>query len=106
MVQKLGSTQPTGRRRWWPAASGAKSTGNRITPILAEASMSDANSHWRLAALVFVDLDQPRDLLDIGPGEAGGDDVLAALIIFHVTFQDAIQYLVGRQTVLISLVGP
>src|SRR6218665_605198 len=39
--------------------SGPEPAGDRVTPVLAEAAARDANSHRGLAALVFVELDEP-----------------------------------------------
>ena len=66
--------------------------------------MGHTNSHWRLTPLVLVDLDQTRNLLDIGAGEARCNDVLDALIVLHVARQNRIQHRVLRQAVLIGLI--
>ena len=67
--------------------------------------MRDADAHRRLAALVLVDLDEARDALHVGALEAGRDDLLDGLVLLHVARQDGVEHLVGRQAVLVGLVG-
>src|SRR3990167_7066179 len=85
--------------------SGSKAVGNRITPILAEAPMGHPNPDWRLAALVFIQLDQPRHLLHVRLGKTRRHNRGNALVVFHIAVDDGIQHLVGREAILVGLVG-
>jgi hypothetical protein len=74
-----------------------KFIGNRITPILAKTAMGHANSHWRLATFVFVESNQTGNLRSPHLARhACGDDFIGALVVFHRTRHDLIQYFVGR----------
>ena len=66
--------------------------------------MGDAYADGGLSAPVLVDLDQVGVPLDIGSRKARGDDFFDPLILLHVPRQNRIEYIVGRQTVLIGLV--
>src|ERR1035437_3957900 len=85
--------------------SGLEFVGYRITPILAKTSVGHTNTHRRLAPFVLVDLDEMRHPLHYRWIETCSDDVLNALIVFHVALQDDVQHFVGWQTVLILLIG-
>src|ERR1700744_2236748 len=77
-----------------------------VSPVATECAMRDPDADRRLPPLVFVDLDQPRDSLDVGSRKTGGDDFVDALVVFHVALQDAVEHFVWRQTVLVFLIRP
>ena len=66
--------------------------------------MGDAYADGRLPSLVFVDSNQTNHLVYIGLVKTCRFDLLLALVLFHVTLYDFIQYVVGRQAVLVGLV--
>ena len=57
------------------------------------------------AALVLIDADEAHDLLHRLGRIAGGDDLAGRFVVFHVAFHDAVQHIIGRQAVLVGLVG-
>src|SRR5262245_34550625 len=80
--------------------------GDGVAPVAAERAVGDANADRRLATLVFIHLDEARHALHVGACEPGGDDLLDALILFHVAREDRVKHLIRRQAVLVCLVGP
>src|SRR5574343_47167 len=84
--------------------SGSEAVGHRITPILAKTAVRHTNAHRGLAALVFIELDEARHLLDVGSLVTVGDQRGHALVVFHVALDDGVQHLVFGQAVLVLLV--
>src|SRR5712664_1252506 len=77
----------------------------RITPVLAKAARRDAHARRRLAALVFVQLDEPHHAAHGVQVVASGGDLLGRHVALHVAFHDGVEHLVGRKRVLVGLAG-
>src|SRR3989442_15760175 len=93
----------------WPSPSMAdklvaKLRGNRITPVAPETTVRDPDTDWRLATLVFVNLDQARHPFHICRPIPGRQNLGDALIFFHIHLHDRVQHLVGRQGILVGLI--
>src|SRR5438105_3019165 len=58
----------------------AKLRRDRIAPVLAEAARRDAYAHRGLAALVFVQLDEPHHQPHVLGRVTSGDDFFHALV--------------------------
>ena len=58
-----------------------------------------------LAALVLGEVDEPDHALDVGGGQAARDELLAPEVLLDVALEDRVEDLVGRQRVLVALVG-
>src|SRR3989338_385489 len=87
-------------------ASSVVLAGDRVSPVLAKASVGHADPHRRLATLVLVDADQPHHFVDIGFGKAIGHDAGRTLVVLHVALDDGVEHIVFGQAVLVLLVGP
>src|SRR6185503_5969315 len=75
-------------------------------PVLAEPARRDPYSHRSLAALVFTQAHEAHNALDVGALVAPGDDLPWALIALDVRRHDRVEHRIGRQAVLVGLVGP
>jgi hypothetical protein len=71
----------------------------------AEGEGGDLQAGGGLLALVFVEVDLADDVVDHGLVEALGDEVGAGQAFLDVTLEDGVERLVGRQAVLVGLVG-
>src|SRR2546427_12566807 len=58
----------------------------------------------RLAAFIFVQIDQAHDALHHRLVQPGGDDLSRGLTLHHVSIEDCIQHLVGRKRILVGLI--
>src|SRR5690349_7029249 len=79
---------------------------DRVAPVAPEGAVSDADADRRLAPLVLVDPDEPGHTFHVGTVETGGNDLLGALVLFHVAGEDRVEHVVGWQAVLVLLIGP
>ena len=70
-----------------------------------KALVDDPDPGRSLAALVLGPVDQPDDLLDVSSGRPCATR-LDALVALDVGLEDPVEHLVGRQGVLVELVGP
>ena len=67
--------------------------------------MANPDADRRLAALVFVELDQTRDAFNHSRIKAGRHQGLDTFVVLHVALQDRVQHLIRGQAVLVGLVG-
>ena len=86
-------------------ASAAEAVGDRIAAVAAEGAAGDLDAGRRLAALVFGQIEHAPDPAHRGLVIALGDDLLHRHLAFHQAFQDRIQLVIGRQGILVGLVG-
>jgi hypothetical protein len=63
------------------------------------------NANGRLTAFVFVDFDKLGDALHVRRCKSCCQNLLDALVVFHVAFKDGVQHFVRWQAVLVGLVG-
>src|SRR2546428_11900957 len=82
----------------------AVSVRDRHPPIFPERPVCDLHPRRRLATFVLATVHERDDLLDRAAIEAGSDQVGEALVLFHVSPNDGIEDLVGRQGILVRLV--
>src|SRR5512135_2419917 len=73
--------------------------GDRIAPILAESPRRDADADGRLAALVFVELDETDDAAHIGRGIALRNERGRGQVLLDVPLEDPVQDVVWRQRI-------
>src|SRR2546425_11947758 len=78
---------------------------DRHPPIFPERPVGDLHPRRRLTTFVLTPVHERDDLLDRAAIEAGGDQVGEALVLFHVSPNDAIEDFVRRKGVLVRLVG-
>src|SRR5690606_1806979 len=79
--------------------------GDRVAALAAEGAAADLGARRGLVPLPLArahQLQHPRDHVLV---EAGGDDLAARLLAVDVTAQDAVEHVVGRERILIKLVG-
>src|SRR6202049_3062292 len=84
----------------------SKLLGHRKTPANAESFGSDLQSRAALFALVSVLIRAPRNL----PNQVQGEsivigDLFRTAQVLDVSFQDAVQDVIRRQGILVSLIG-
>ena len=79
--------------------------GDRIAPVAAEIAAADLHPRRRLAALIFGNIQQMLHPLDRGGIIAPRHRILEAAFPLHQAFQDAVQNIIGRQGILVGLVG-
>ena len=78
--------------------------GDRIAPIAAEGAAAHAHARRRLAALVFVALDQIQDAPHRGSIEAARGDLIDRQILLDEGLENGIENFVRRQAVGVFLV--
>src|SRR6185436_3390297 len=78
---------------------------DRVAPILAESARRDADAHGGLAPLVLADLDKPYNLGDRLCGITHGHDFTGTAVMFDIGLEDAVEHVIGRQRILVGLVG-
>ena len=78
---------------------------DRVAPVFTEASLSDARAYGRLAALVFTQADKMHHAAHVGFCIVHAQNLAERQIVLHIRFDDAIEYHVRRQIILIGLVG-
>src|SRR6201996_4197339 len=79
--------------------------GDGVAPVTAEIAAAFLDPRGRLAALVLGDIKQMLPPLDRVPIIARSPRVLEAAFPLRQALQVPVQYVVGRQAVLIGLVG-
>src|SRR4030095_4670993 len=79
--------------------------GDRVAAVAAEGARRDLHAGGRLAALVFRGGEHAPDAVDCGAVVAAGDDVVARHLALDQAFEDAVELGIGRQRVLVGLVG-
>ena len=92
-------------RRAAAAPSAAVAVRDRHPPVAAERLRRDLDPRRLLAALVLGQVDEADDAVDVLRGQAAGDELLAAEVLLDVALEDRVEHLVGRQRVLVALVG-
>ena len=83
-----------------------KRVGDRIAALLAERPLADFDAGRRLPALVFRRVEHFPDPADRPDLVAAADDLRSAHILFDQTVQNIVEIFVGRQRILVLLVGP
>ena len=79
---------------------------NRISPADAEGFCCDSQYWWRLPTFVLVEFDPPYHPFYRFRVEPLGYYLLYGKALFDVFRQNSVQDLVGRQSVLVGLIGP
>ena len=80
--------------------------GDRIPAVSAKILAGDLDARRRLAALVFGDVEKMLDAVHGGHVMAAGDDLLDAQLMLDKAFEDVVERRIGRQRILVGLVGP
>src|SRR3546814_15103490 len=76
---------------------------DRIPPFAAEGAPRHLRTRRRLVALPLAGAYQAQHAVDGGCVEAGGNDLVAGLVLVDVAQQDPVEHVVGRQRVLVEL---
>ena len=78
---------------------------DRHPAVAAERLAGDLDAGRLLAALVLGQVDEPDDAVDVLGRQAARDELLAAEVLLDVALEDRVEDRVGRQRVLVLLVG-
>src|SRR5918992_140132 len=81
----------------------AVAVDNGQTPVFAEGPGGYLDPRGGLAALVFVAVNGGNDLTHRLRVKAHLHHFLIAVILLHVSLDDGVQFLIGRQGIIISL---
>ena len=79
---------------------------DRYPPILAERLGAHAHAGRRLPALVLGEVDEAHDAIDEGSVVPGCDELGAREVVLDVAAQDRVEHLIGRQRIVVALIGP
>src|SRR5690242_19679942 len=79
--------------------------GNGDAATDAESLARDFQSRGGLAAFVFVEVDEADDAFDGRFFETGGDYFAGGFALHDICVKDGVQNIVGREAVLVRLVG-
>src|SRR3546814_4205510 len=79
----------------------AVAVADRIPPFAAEGAPRVLRTRRRLVALPLAGAYQAQHAVDGGCVEAGGNDLVAGLVLVDVAQQDPVEHVVGRQRVLV-----
>src|SRR5579875_420541 len=79
--------------------------GDGIAPLAAERAGRDARTRRGLPALEFGGVHHLHHALHGVGIETGGDDFLARLRAFDAALENGVEHVVGRQRILVGLVG-
>ena len=80
------------------------SCGDGHSSAGAECSAGDSQAYGDLLALVFVAVYLSDYIANDRFVESGADDLVGGLFPLHVSLQNRVEYVVGRQGILVSLV--
>src|SRR5215208_3796565 len=79
--------------------------GDRHSSSEAEGAAGDFQAGGGLAALVFAAIDELDDAGDSGPVETFLDNLTGAFFFLDVAVEDRVEKVVGRERILIGLIG-